>query len=117
MKTYCPECGIASGHAGEKPNFCYSCGYSFSMSSSRNEQQKEEGPPEELKNIPNISKLEVEIDNTDDYKKYKLGEVVGTLNPDSLTKSEDDFIHPKRQTNEQVLQSIKKESETLREKK
>ena len=118
MKTYCPDCGAASDHMGKKPNFCYSCGYSFSMSSLKNKEQgqEEENSPEEMKNIPDILGLDVEIDSADDYKKYKYGEVIGTLGSNNSTKSKDDFIHPK-QTNEQILQSIKKESETLREKK
>ena len=116
MKIYCPECGSASGYAGKKPNFCYSCGHSFSVASSEGEKQQED-LPEKIENIPNIAKLDVEIDTTDGYKKYKFGEVMGTLNPEALAESEDVFIHPEKRTNEQILQSIKKESKTLREKK
>ena len=132
MKTYCSTCGFANGYTGKKPNFCCSCGHKFSTAAEQeaiDEHEKlhqtqlaqsiEEGKwePTTAWQLPTIQKLDVEIDTTDGYKKYKFGEVIGTLNPDDRAESQDGFIHPEKQTNEQVLQSIEKESKTLREKK
>ena len=62
-----------------------------------------------------VTKLEVDIDVGTDNKPYKLGEVMGTLN--SEQQIEDDFISAEPPTKEEMLDSIREESKTLRGKK
>ena len=107
---YCPQCGTAMHYAGKQPNFCHSCGHGFVSAST----PEDEGTVKESPWSTNITKLDVDIE-TDDNKSYKLGEVVGTLDPDA--KTNDDFIPAKPLTKREMLYSIKQESKTLREKK
>ena len=121
MKMYCPECGAGTQYSGKQPNFCHSCGYAFANASAPETQSSqnlpEESSIEEKRSLTSLSvtKLEVDIDVGTDNKPYKLGEVMGTLN--SKQQIEDDFISADPPTKEEMLDSIREESKTLRGKK
>ena len=117
---YCPECGASSQYNGKKPNFCYSCGSAFAsavIETQPIQNLPDELPEEEVRSSTslNVNKLEVDIDVTFDAAKvYKLGDVVGTVNPDEQ-QPDDNFISTE-QTKEETLNSIREESKTLRRK-
>ena len=118
---YCPECGSGTQYSGKRPNFCHSCGHAFADASALEAQSPQNLPEEssvEEERSPtslNVTKLEVNIDVGADNKSYKLGEVMGTL--DSEQQTEDNFVSAKPPTKEEILDSIREESKTLRGKK
>ena len=114
MKMYCSQCGTATQHGGKQPNFCHSCGHAFLDASVAEVHPLEDKETTKSTWALDMAKLDVNIE-TDDTKSYKLGEVVGTLDPDVETS--DDFIPAETPTKEETLDSIKQESKTLREKK
>jgi hypothetical protein len=75
-------------------------------------QEQEEPTHQQV--VPNISKLEIEITNQT-QSKFKLGEVVGTLNPDNV--GNDTFLSDGSPSPEQQLRDFEKEAGTLRKEK
>ena len=123
MKMYCPKCGSATQYNGKKPNFCHSCGNAFAGVQHPTTvvedgclelfgQEQEEPTHQQV--VPNISKLEIEITNQT-QSKFKLGEVVGTLNPDNV--GNDTFLSDGSPSPEQQLRDFEKEAGTLRKEK
>jgi hypothetical protein len=64
---FCPECGAKNGYTLKKPNFCQSCGETFaafgmSSASVSDPSLKAANGKNDDGGIPNISKLEYDID-------------------------------------------------------
>jgi len=89
MKIYCQKCGTGIEYSYEKPNFCFKCGYSFSVvkvSAAKTVTPKtqiitqEEDDAESvdaLDTIKNMSHLDVELSAAPD-RKSKIKDIMGT---------------------------------------
>ena len=62
---FCPDCGAKNNFTLKKPNFCQSCGETFSAFGMVKDSKLKSKSSANLQNedsVPNISKLEYEID-------------------------------------------------------
>lgn len=117
MKLYCQKCGSGTEYSFDRPKFCASCGGSFghsSISAQAAKQRtvpapkitrKEEEDDQEVERVPDISKLDFEID-VSQRKGEKIGSLVGTKDPNAS----EDRSQGAGLTREQVLESFKKEA-------
>ena len=122
MKTYCPDCGTKMEYTAKKPKFCIDCGYAFAgvaKQQKANYQKLSEAEAEEEDdtpvNLPNIQRLEVEIE-VDKPIGFEFGSLIGTAHP----PKEEDF--PKADPNAQAgskefLADFLKEAGTSRKEK
>ena len=108
LKMYCPSCGSLNLYAGEKPRFCQSCGFSFSYSGEQVENVQED-ENSELEDIPNISKLDVDIQRYE-APKETLGQVAGTASPETNRIKSQPNSSPR--TSEEILAEFQREAGT-----
>ena len=81
---YCPECGHKNTFSVHRPNFCSSCGFSFSSASTGSSKNfKKDSTPKDLDEegsdvleVPNIPKLDVDISYEGMAKVYKGSDFV-----------------------------------------
>ena len=83
MKIYCQKCGAKIEFSVKsKPKFCHGCGSSLSLGVNRSassiDQDSQDEEETDVKVVPSISSLDVDIEVTNQYKTEKLGTVVGT---------------------------------------
>ena len=91
---FCPECGAKNGYALKKPNFCQGCGEAFApfgmtqvssaakhgSSTAQTVERSSEG-----ERVPNLSRLEYDIDAGASSKVSFESLVNNPLNPKDLT--------------------------------
>ena len=88
---FCPECGAKNSYTLKKPNFCQSCGETFAAFGMTNASVskpslKSANGKNDDERIPNLSKLEYEIDMS--TSKVTLESLVqNPLNPDDIQYS------------------------------
>jgi len=115
MKIYCQKCGNGTEYSFDKPKFCSGCGLNFSIASSHIPKiikpakiitQIEDEEEISVEKIPNISKLEFDIDIRSN-KGSKLNNLIGTHNGESPEESSG-----KRQKvdKQEVLENFKREA-------
>lgn len=97
---YCSECGKKHEYSFAKPNFCSSCGSPFGMAKlkkakkpSREEEYDDEedeyedededfedddGSFTNSKSVPNIRKIQVDIETAAQYNTFDLGSMFGS---------------------------------------
>jgi ribosomal protein L37E len=93
---YCSECGKKHEYNFAKPNFCSSCGGSFGAAKSKKadqsdpEDEDEDDDSEEYDvddddesftnatRVPNIRKIQVEIEASTEYNTFTLGSILGS---------------------------------------
>ena len=73
MKVYCQQCGSSMNFAGQRPNFCNSCGYNLSTGKKAptpvkkkpiEEERIEEDFEDENLSVPDISKLDFSLEGS-----------------------------------------------------
>ena len=126
MKIYCHQCGTAIHcSVDSKPNFCHKCGTKLSdataIPTETDDPEVDDPKLEEAKEPTNdyqvLGGLQVDMQrDNNDLKTFKLGEVVGTVDPDAPQGVDNDFISPKISQSD-ILKQIQKEAGTLRKKK
>jgi hypothetical protein len=115
MKIYCQKCGNGTEYSFDKPKFCSGCGLNFSIASSHISKiikpakiitQIEDEEEISVEKIPNISKLEFDIDIRSN-KGSKLNNLIGTHNGESPEEA-----GGKRQKvdKQEVLENFKREA-------
>lgn len=121
MKIYCQNCGKPTEYSAmNKPNFCFNCGGAFSEGGASNATQlvKQEAPTrvsdgledeDEVTSIPNISKLEVEID-VEKAASATMQSLIGT--------AQEGVVEPPRGSSglsdEELVRSVLKEGRALK---
>jgi len=107
---FCPECGTKNMYTLKKPNFCQGCGQTFSafgMQTPRAQQtsysaaQVAQEPQEE--SVPDISRLEYEIDIPKGNKMTFESLVNNPINPNELNYNTKKIKGHKKMTKEQFL--------------
>ena len=89
---FCPECGGKNSYTLKRPNFCQSCGETFaafgmSRASVSEPSLKVTAEEDEETPIPNLSKLEYDIDMSASATKITLEDLVNNpLNPKDYGK-------------------------------
>ena len=115
MKIYCQKCGNGTEYSFDKPKFCSGCGLNFSIASSHIPKiikpakiitQIEDEEEISVEKIPNISKLEFDIDIKSN-RGSKLNNLMGTHNGQS---SEDVVSRPQVFNRAETLESFKREA-------
>jgi len=115
MKIYCQKCGNGTEYSFDKPKFCSGCGLNFSISSSHIPKiikpakiitQIEDEEEISVEKIPNISKLEFDIDIRSN-KGSKLNNLIGTYNGES---SEETSGKRQKVDKQEVLENFKREA-------
>lgn len=131
MKTYCTECGQATEYISNSPKFCQSCGTAFNLLTREKNKQSalaskslprriemddedEDGSDEEAVKVPNISKLDVEI-QTDKRFGISLKDVLAQAHS-SLPENYPPEDSPPPISQGEFLTQFKKEAGTLRNK-
>ena len=121
MKSFCPHCGTLTNYAGVKPKFCPSCGEaldSFSVKKKTEPAAEIEAEIEDVEedSVPNISELEVEIERYE-IPKQTLGQVMEN-NKDVTPANKSNIKMPEspKISQDDFLESFKKEAGTLRRK-
>lgn len=122
MNIYCQACGQPNKYGSVKPKFCNNCGKS--LNGGHNKPATKKQPPQKAKaeeeleedeivSIPDLSKLEAEIE-APKIRGVKLGEIAGTGD----TNEDDDFIPPqgKNVSQEEFLDQFQREAGSLRKK-
>lgn len=90
MKVYCPTCGSGTEYSLKKPKFCAGCGESFSALAKTSAKRvfrtdpknsiatvQEEVEEEEFE-MPNIDRLDVEINASKSFKVTSFKDLAGT---------------------------------------
>ncbi len=94
---YCSECGKKHEYSFAKPNFCSSCGGAFGIAKLKkaNKPDPEEEYDDEddddyedfedddgsftnSKSVPNIRKIQVDIETAAQYNTFDLGSIIGS---------------------------------------
>ena len=90
MKLYCPTCGGATNYSLDKPKFCASCGESFTIAGSTTPRRITKTQPrkvyvepeieeeEEVFEIPQINKLQYNLEGSQQFMAVPLKDVAGT---------------------------------------
>ena len=93
MKIYCPTCGGGTNYAAVKPKFCSSCGEAFLAFNKTAAKRVFKADPknpiatiqeeveEEAFEMPNINKLEAEVDGSRLFNIAPMDKLVGS-NPE-----------------------------------
>ena len=93
MKIYCPTCGGGTNYAAVKPKFCSSCGEAFLALNKTAAKRVFKADPknpiatiqeeveEEAFEMPNINKLEAEVDGSRLFNIAPMDKLVGS-NPE-----------------------------------
>jgi hypothetical protein len=129
MNIYCKSCGAPTAYGSKKPKFCSHCGESFSSTVKASKPTKRPSPQkkqviaqetyedEDVINdspqIPNISKLDADIEGGR-ARGVKLGEIAGTAN-----EEDESYIRPTdgaEVSSEQALKQLQKEAGSIRQK-
>lgn len=117
MKLYCQKCGSGTEYSFERPKFCAGCGNSFGASIAQRPQPKQKTVPssritpnededEAIERVPNISKLDFDID-VSQRKGQKIGNLVGTKDQNAF---EDNPQSAGQMTKQELLEQFKKEA-------
>ena len=88
MVIYCQSCGKPNNYGSSKPSFCQGCGTLLGKTKEKSRttlSALNDDDPEttDVAQVPNITRLEVEIDTTP-RKGVRIEDVVGTSNPDEI---------------------------------
>ena len=128
MNIYCKSCGSPNAYGSKKPKFCSHCGESFgSVAKAKTQSAKRPAPQkqviaqesyedeeihEDSTQIPNISRLEADIDSGR-MQGVKIGEIAGTAteNDDAYIRPQDDKVSP-----EEALKQLQREGGSIRQK-
>ena len=90
MVIYCQNCGKPNSYGSSKPGFCQGCGAPLGKTKGKPRKTAlsalDDDDPEttDVAQVPNITRLEVEIDTTPRRKGVRIEDVVGTSNPDEI---------------------------------
>jgi|TARA_R110000751_G_scaffold47792_3_gene106870 hypothetical protein len=115
---FCPECGGKNSYTLKRPNFCQSCGETFaafgmSRASVSEPSLKVTAEEDEETPIPNLSKLEYDIDMSASATKITLEDLVNNpLNPKDITYKTTANAARKRMTQEEFLKVSQAECAT-----
>lgn len=115
---FCPECGAKNSYTLKRPNFCQSCGETFaafgmSRASASKPSLKVTAKEDEETPIPNLSKLEYEIDMSASATKITLEDLVNNpLNPKDITYKTTANAAHKKMTQEEFLKVSQAECAT-----
>ena len=112
MKTYCTNCGFKVEYlAQQKPNFCPSCGNSFSGAVAQRDEE-DESPEEEVSPLAVDSDFELEFDIMERPKTAnKLSDLAGTSSGSpEMSKPKKGRGRPKKVNKEQVWKDFKQEA-------
>ena len=128
MNIYCKSCGAPTVYGSKKPKFCSHCGEPFDSTvkastptkrpapqkkqSITQEFHEEEEIHEDSTQIPNISRLEADIDSGR-MQGVKIGEIAGTA-----TDNDDEYIRPQdhKVSPEEALKQLQREGGSIRQK-
>ena len=128
MNIYCKSCGSPNAYGSKKPKFCSSCGSPLDSTAKAKVQPAKRSAPknqviaqesyedeeihEDSTQIPNISRLEADIDSGR-IQGVKFGEVAGTAteNEDVYVRPQDDKVSP-----EEALKQLQREGGSIRQK-
>jgi len=129
MNIYCKSCGAPNAYGSKKPKFCSNCGSSLDSTAKakvvENPKPKKTVKPaevqasyeeddfeEEAVNIPNITKIEADIESSR-QRGFKLGEIAGTA-----TEGDQAYIRPDGPdiSPEQALKDLASEGGSMRQK-
>jgi hypothetical protein len=89
MVIYCQDCGKPNSYGSSRPSFCQGCGTPLGKTKGKPRKtalsRLDDDDPEttDAAQVPNITRLEVEIDTTP-RKGVRIEDVVGTSNPDGI---------------------------------
>lgn len=115
MKIYCQKCGTATEYSLNKPKFCFNCGSGFSTVNASAPKpinnipkvtQNEEEEEISVEKVPDISKLDFEIDVRPN-KGFKIENLMGTHNGESYTNSDS---RPQGLDKQATLESLRREA-------
>ena len=128
MNIYCKSCGAPTVYGSKKPKFCSHCGEPFDSTVKASTPTKRPAPQkkqiitqefhedeeihEDSPQIPNISRLEADIDSGR-MQGVKIGEIAGTDtdNDDAYIRPQDDKVSP-----EEALKQLQREGGSIRQK-
>jgi len=135
MKRYCTSCGSPTEYSVKKPIFCSNCGVSFDKTQvnavvpksivekrtinpviANNLDYEIDNEIDDI-NIPNISKIQVDVesDNNSKAKGIKLGQLLGTST--QAEKKPRERIKGKKNSKKQILEDFAKEAGTIKKSK
>ncbi len=105
--TYCPDCGKKHEYNFAKPNFCSGCGSPFGAAKLKKQKPKEKEEEEDYEDededeedfedddgsftnasrVPNIRKIQVDVETSAIYSTFDLGSIVGGASTQTSTAS------------------------------
>jgi len=125
MRIYCQHCGSVINFSGKKPNFCNSCGINFATGkktpqkeSARIEEKqiiKSEGDSEdEHLRVPDISKLDFNLEGTLKVAGTKIGEMSSISSDSQAVEYTPTSAKGPRISKKKFLEQFKQEAGSLR---
>ena len=140
MKRYCIDCGAPTEYSLKKPIFCTNCGKPFekntqvsqpivqklqpqkpTIAKKINAQELEldndidiDYDDQDIKEVPNISSLQIETSSEDPVRGVKLKDLMGTS---TNTKKERKKEKSKKVSKKQTLEDFAREAGSLRKNK
>jgi hypothetical protein len=138
MKRYCISCGGPTEYSIKKPIFCSNCGASFEPNTEKVIEKVQIKKPiiakkiyieepeldndinydddQDVNEVPNISKLQVETQSDQVVRGVKLKDLMGTSGSEN-SKKERRKEKAKKVSKKQVLEDFAKEASSLRRSK
>jgi len=138
MKRYCISCGGPTEYSIKKPIFCSNCGASFEQNTEKVIEKVQIKKPiiakkiyieepeldndinydddQDVNEVPNISKLQVETQSDQVVRGVKLKDLMGTSGSEN-SKKERRKEKAKKVSKKQVLEDFAKEASSLRRSK
>jgi len=108
---FCPDCGAKNHFTLKKPNFCQSCGETFSafgMAKGLTVKSESSASSRDEDSVPNISKLEYEIDLP--KSKVTIETLVNNpINPEEIAYNAEATEGYKKMTKEDFLKVSQRE--------
>jgi hypothetical protein len=127
MKVYCQQCGCSMNFAGQRPNFCNSCGSNLSTGKKvpqkasapkkKNpvkEERIEEDFEDENLSVPDISKLDFSLEGSLKVPGTTIGEMSSVSDESQVTAYTPSTTKAPRISKKKFLEEFKSEAGSLR---
>ena len=124
MKVYCQQCGSSMNFAGQRPNFCNSCGSNLSTGKKApapakkkpiEEERIEEDFEDENLSVPDISKLDFSLEGSLKVPGTTIGEMSSVSDESQVMEYTPSTVEkPPRVNKKKFLEEFKSEAGSLR---
>ena len=122
MTVYCRQCGSSMNFAGQRPNFCNSCGSNITTGKKtpkktpppKEEERIEEDFEDENLSVPDISKLEFSLEGSLKVSGTRIGDMSSVSSEAQTMEYTPSSVKAPRVNKKKFLEAFKTEAGSLR---